>query len=102
VNGIFNFMTDNHCCFYHSGVFENVKLHGYKFRIVRRDNVILELDTDKITLHSFVNIVNQTVRINNVPLPCRFLKVSVGKVDKIEFKSLLHSFDPTYSVDFIN
>jgi hypothetical protein len=28
VNGIYNFMTDNHCCFYDSGVFENVKLHG--------------------------------------------------------------------------
>jgi hydrogenase maturation factor len=26
-NGIFNFMTDNHCCFYDSCEFENVKLH---------------------------------------------------------------------------
>jgi hypothetical protein len=78
VNGIYNFITDNHCCFYDSGVFENVKLHEYKFRIVRGDNVTLELDTNKKTLHLFVNNVIQPLRITNVPLPCCFIIVSVG------------------------
>jgi hypothetical protein len=30
VNGIYNFMTDNHCCFYDINVFENVKFRGYR------------------------------------------------------------------------
>jgi hypothetical protein len=101
VNGIYNFMTDNHCCFYDSSVFENVKSHGYKFRINRGDNVMLELDTNKRILHLFVNNVIQPLCITDVPLPCCFLIVSVGNGDRIEFKSLLHAFDPTYSVDFI-
>jgi hypothetical protein len=50
VNGIFNFMIDNNYCFYDSGVL-NVKLQGYKFKIVRGDNVTLELNTNKRTLH---------------------------------------------------
>jgi hypothetical protein len=102
VNGIYNFMTDNHCCFYNSGVFENVKMHGYKFRIVRGDNVVLELDTNKKTLHFFVNNVIELLCITNVPLPCCFLIVSVGRVDRIELKSLLHSFDPSYDIDFVD
>jgi hypothetical protein len=28
--------------------------------------------------------------------------VSVGKTDRIEFKSLLQTFDPTYSVEFLD
>jgi hypothetical protein len=95
-------MIDNQCCFYNSGVFENVKLYGYKFRIVRGDNVTLELDTNKRTLHLFINNVIKPLCITNAPLPSCFLIVSVGRVDKIEFKSLLHSFDPTYSVEFLD
>jgi hypothetical protein len=95
-------MTDNHCCFYDSGVFENVKMHGYSYRINRGDNVMLELDTNKRTLHFFVNNVIQPVCVTNVPLPCCFEIVSVGRTDRIEFKSLLHSFDPTYSVEFLD
>jgi hypothetical protein len=94
-------MTDNHCCFYDSGVFENVKLHGYKYRIVRGDNVMLELDTNKRTLYLFVNNVIKPLCITNIPLSCYFLIVFVRKADRIEFKSLLHTFDPTYNVDFI-
>jgi hypothetical protein len=95
-------MTDNHCCFYDSGTFENVKLHGYEYGIVRGNSVMLELDTNKRTLHLFVNNVIQPLCITNVPLPCCFLIVSVGKVDRIEFQSLLHSFDTTYSVEFLD
>jgi hypothetical protein len=102
VNGIYNIMTDNHCCFYDSGVFENGKIHGYKFRIVRGDNVMLELDINKRILYLFVNNVMQPLCITNVPLPCCFLIVSVGRTDRIEFKSLLHTFDPTYSVEFLD
>jgi hypothetical protein len=40
-NWIFNFMTDNHCCFYDSGVFENMKLHWYSYMIHDGDSVIL-------------------------------------------------------------
>jgi hypothetical protein len=95
-------MTDNHCCFYDSGVFENVKLHGYSYRIKRGDSVMLELDTNKRTLHPFVNNMIQPLCITNVSLPCCFLIVSVGKTDRIEFKSLLHTFYPTYSVEFLD
>jgi hypothetical protein len=102
VNGIYNFMTDNHCCFYDSGIFESVKYHGYNYRINRGDNVMLELDTNKIILYLFVYIVIQPLCITNVPLPCCFLIVSAGKTDRIEFKSLLHAFDPTYSVEFLD
>jgi hypothetical protein len=55
VNGIYNFMTDNHCCFYDTGVFENVKLHGYSYRINRGDTVMLELDTNKRIIYLYVN-----------------------------------------------
>jgi hypothetical protein len=102
VNWIYYFMTGNHCCFYDSGVFENAKLHGYKFRIVREDKVTLELDTNKRTLHLFVNNVIKPLCITNLPLSCCFLIVSTRRVDRIEFKSLLHSFDPTYGVDFVD
>jgi hypothetical protein len=63
---------------------------------------MLELDRNKRTLHLFVNNVIQPLYITNVPLPCCFLIVYVGKTDRIEFKSLLHTFVPTYSVDFID
>jgi hypothetical protein len=53
-NGIFNFMTNNHCCFYDSGVFGIVNLHRYKYRLVRGDIITLELDTNKRTLHLFL------------------------------------------------
>jgi hypothetical protein len=102
VNGIYNFITDNHCCFYDSCVFENVKLYGYSYRINRGDNIMLELDINKRILYLFVNNVIQPLRITNVPLPCCFLIVFVGKTDRIEFKSLLHVFDPTYSVEFLD
>jgi hypothetical protein len=69
---------------------------------VKGDNVTLELDTNKRTLHLFVNNVIQPLRITNIPLPCCFIIVSVGRVDKIEFKSLQDSYDPTCSVDFID
>jgi hypothetical protein len=95
-------MTDNHCCFYHSGVFENVKLHGYSYRIKRGDSVMLELNTNKRILYLFVNNVIQPLYITNVPLACCFLIVSVGKTDLIEFKSLLHTFDPSYNVEFLD
>jgi hypothetical protein len=68
VIGIYNFMTDNHCCFYDRGVFENVKLHGYSYRIKRGDNVMLELDTNKRILYLFVNNFIQPLCITNVPL----------------------------------
>jgi hypothetical protein len=93
VNGIYNFMTDNHCCFYDSGVFENVKLNWFSYRINRGDNVMLELDTNKRILYLFINNVIQPLDITNIPLSCCFLIVFVGKADRIEFKSLLHSFD---------
>jgi hypothetical protein len=102
VNGIYNFMTDNHYCFYDNGVFENVKLYEYSYRINPGDNVMLELDTNKRILYLFVNNVIQPLCITNLPLPCCFLIVSVGKTDRIEFKSLLHIFDPTYSIDFVD
>jgi hypothetical protein len=51
-----------------TGVFEKVKLHGYKFRIVRGDNVRLESDMNKKTLHLFVNNVIQHLSSTNVPL----------------------------------
>jgi hypothetical protein len=102
VNGIYNFMCDNQCCFYYSGVFENVKCHGYSYRINRGDNVMLELDTNKRILYLFVNNVIQLLCITNVLLPCCFLIVSVGKTHRIEFKSLLHGFDPTYNVELID
>jgi hypothetical protein len=86
VNGIYNFMTDNYCCFYYSGA--------------RGDKVTLELDTNKRRLHLFINNVIEQPCITIVLLPCCFLIVSVGRVDRIEFKSFLHSFDWTYSVDF--
>jgi hypothetical protein len=95
-------MTDNHCCFYDSGVFGNVKLHGYSCRIEHGDSVMLELDSNKRTLHLFVKNVIQPLYITNVPLPCCFLSVSVGKRDRIEFKSLLHTFNPVYSVEFLD
>jgi hypothetical protein len=95
-------MTDNHCCFYDSGVFENVKLHRYSYRINRGDNVMFELYTNKGISCLFVNNVIQPLYITNVLLPCCFLIVSVGKADKIEFKSLLHEFNPTYNVEFLN
>jgi uncharacterized membrane protein YoaT (DUF817 family) len=95
-------MTDNNCCFYDSGVFENVKLRGYSYRINRGDNVTLELNTNKRALHLFVNNVIQPLCITNVPLQCCFLTVSVGKTDWIEFNSLLHAFDPIYSVEFLD
>jgi hypothetical protein len=95
VNGIYNFMIDNYCWFYDSVVFENVKLHEYKFRIVRGDSVMQELDTNKRTLHLFIKNVIQPLCITNIPLPCCFLIVPVGKADKIEFKSILRPFDPT-------
>jgi hypothetical protein len=88
VNGIYNFMTDNHFCFYDSGVFENVKLHGYSYRIKRGDSVMLELDTNKRILYLFVNNMIQPLYITNIHLPCCFLIVSVGNTDRIEFKSL--------------
>jgi hypothetical protein len=95
-------MTNNHCCFYDSGVFENVKYDGYSYRINRGDTVMLELDTNKRILYLFVNNVIQPLCITNVPLPCCFLIMSVGKTDRIEFKSLLHTFNPTYSVEFLD
>jgi hypothetical protein len=95
-------MTDNHYCFYDSDVFENVKLHGYSYRINRGDSVILELNTNKRILYLFVNNVFQPLCITNVPLPYCFLIVSVGKADRIEFKSLLHTFDPTYNFEFLD
>jgi hypothetical protein len=55
VNGIYNFMTDNHCCFYDTGVYKNVKLHGYSYRIKCGDTVMLESDTNKRILYLFVN-----------------------------------------------
>jgi hypothetical protein len=63
---------------------------------------MLELDTNKRTLHLFVNNVIQPLCITNVPLPCCFLIVCVGKTDQMEFKSLLQTFDPTYSVEFLD
>jgi hypothetical protein len=63
---------------------------------------MLELDTNKGILCLFVNNVIQPLYITDVPLPCCFLIVSVGRTDRIEFKSLLHSFDPTYSVEFLD
>jgi hypothetical protein len=33
VNGIYNFMTNNHCCFYDSVVFEQGKTYGFSYRI---------------------------------------------------------------------
>jgi hypothetical protein len=54
-------MTDNHCCFYDSGVFENVKLHGYSYKINHGNSVMLELDTNKRILYLFVNNVISTV-----------------------------------------
>jgi hypothetical protein len=101
VNGIYNFMTDNHCCFYGSGVFENVKLHGYSYRINRGDNVMLELDTNKRILYLFVNSVIQRVCITKVSLPCCFLIVFAGKIDQIQFKSLVYAFDLICSVEFL-
>jgi hypothetical protein len=83
-------MTDNHCCFYDSGVFEKVKLHGYSYRIESGDSVMIELDSNKRTLHLFVKSVIQQLYITNVQLPCGFLILSLGKVDRIEFKSLLY------------
>jgi hypothetical protein len=102
VNRIYNFMTDNHCCFYDSGVFENVKLHGYSYRINRGDNVMLELDTNKRILYLFVNNMIQPLCITKVPLPYCFLIASVRKTDRIEFKSLLNAFNPTNSVKFLD
>jgi hypothetical protein len=63
---------------------------------------MLEFDTNKRTLYLFVKNVIQPLCITNVPLPCCFLIVSVGKADRIEFKSLLHTFDPTYGVEFLD
>jgi hypothetical protein len=40
------------------------------------------------------------LHITNILLPWCFLIMSVGKTEKIEFKSLQHTFDPTYSVEF--
>jgi hypothetical protein len=102
VKGIYNFMTDNHYCFYDSGVFKNIKLHGYSYRIKRGDSVMLKLDTNKRILYLFVNNMIQPLCITNVLLTCCFLIVSVGKTDRIEFKSLLHAFNPTYSVEFLD
>jgi hypothetical protein len=65
-------MTDNHCCFYDSGVFENVKLHGYSYRIESGDSFMLELDINKKTFHLLVKNVIQLLCITNVPLPCCF------------------------------
>jgi hypothetical protein len=55
INGIYNFMTNNHCCFYDSGVLEQGKTYGFSYRIKKGDTVMLELDTNKKTLHFFVS-----------------------------------------------
>jgi hypothetical protein len=55
VNLIFNFMRNNHCCFYDSGVLEQGKIYRFSYRIKKGDTVMLELDTNKRTLHYFVN-----------------------------------------------
>jgi hypothetical protein len=94
-------MIDNRCSFCNSGVCENVKFYGYSYRIGKGDRVMLELHTNKRTLYLFVNNAIQTLCITNVLPPCCYLIVFVEKIDKIEFESLLHTFDPTYSVDFI-
>jgi hypothetical protein len=95
-------MTNIHFCFFERDVFENLKYHGYSYRINRGDNVMLELDRNKRTLHLFVNNVIQPLYITNVPLPCFFLIVYVGKTDRIEFKNLFYTFDPTYGVEFLD
>jgi hypothetical protein len=61
---------------------------------------MLELDTNKRTLHFFVNNVIQPVCVTNIPLQCCFLIMSVGKTDRIGFKSLLYRFNPSYDVKF--
>jgi hypothetical protein len=40
VNGIYNFMTNNHCCFYDSGVLEQGKTYGFSYRIKKGDSVM--------------------------------------------------------------
>jgi hypothetical protein len=80
-----------------------VKLHGYSYRIHDGDSVMPELDINKTALQLFVNNVIRQLDIANVSLPCCFLIVSVGKIDEIEFQSLLlHVFNPTYKVKFLD
>jgi hypothetical protein len=72
VNGIHNFMSNNHCCFYDSGVLEQGKTYGFSYRIKKGDTVMLELDTSKRTLYFFVNKKIQPVVLTDVPLPMCF------------------------------
>jgi hypothetical protein len=89
-------MTNNHCCFYDSGVLEQGKAYGFSYRIKKGDMVMLELDTNKRTLHFFVNKKIQPVVLTNVPLPMCFLIVLINKVDMVEFDFLHHLFDSSY------
>jgi hypothetical protein len=53
VNGFYNFMTNNHCCFYDSRVFEQGKTYEFSYRIKKGDSVMLELDTNKRNITLF-------------------------------------------------
>jgi hypothetical protein len=62
---------------------------------------MLELDTNKRTLHFFINKKIQPVVLTNVPLPMCFLIVLVNKADMIEFDFLRHYFNSSYDTKFI-
>jgi hypothetical protein len=94
-------MTNNHCCFYDSGELEQGKIYGFSYRIKKGDSVMLELDTNRRTLHFFVNKKIQPVVITDVPLPMCFLIVLVSKADMIEFDFLHHLFHSSYDTKFI-
>jgi hypothetical protein len=72
-------MVYNHCCFFNRGVFGNVNYHGNKYRIEKGDKVMLEMDTNKRTLHLFINNIIQLLCIINVQLHYCFLIVFAGK-----------------------
>jgi hypothetical protein len=101
VNGIFNFMTNNHCCFYDSGVLEQGKTYGFSYRIKKGNTIMLELDSNKVTLHFFINKEIHLVVLTDVRLPTCFLIVLVNKTHMIEFDFLHHLFDSSYDTKFI-
>jgi hypothetical protein len=100
VNGIFNFMCNNHCCMYDSGVLEQQKMYGYEYRINKGDIVMLELDTKEKKLYFFLNGKLLPFVLTEVPLPVCFLIVSVCKGDEIEFKFIRHLWTSSYETNF--
>jgi hypothetical protein len=75
-------------------------MYGYDYRINKGDMVMLELDRKEKKLYFFLNGKLLTFVLNEVPLPCYFLIVSVCKGDEVEFKFFRHLWTCSYETKF--